>query len=206
MTDEQSQTAQLRTGGDQALADAIAKHTRRLRQMVELRLDTRLSGRLDVADVLQEAFLEARKRLPRYLEDPGVPVFVWLRGVVMDTLIDFHRRHLGAKMRNAGLEVSLDGPVVPQASSVALAAYLAGSLTTPSQAAVREETVRQIDVALSEMDDIDREVLVLRHFEQLTNDEVAAVVGVKKAAASRRYMRALAKFRKVVLTIPGFEQ
>ena len=184
----------------------MAEHAPRLRQIIELRIDPRLSGRLDVTDVLQEAFLEARKRLSRYLGDSSVPVFVWLRGVVLDTLCDFHRQHLGAKMRDAGQEVPLQGRAVPQTSSVALAAYLAGSLTSPSQAAIREETARQIEIVLAGMDEIDREVLILRHFEQLTNDEVATVVGVKKAAASRRYMRALTRFREVLLTIPGFEQ
>jgi RNA polymerase sigma-70 factor (ECF subfamily) len=164
-----------------------------------------LAGRLDASDVLQEAFLEAKKRLPRYLCDARIPVFVWLRGVVLDTLVDFHRRHLGAKMRDAGLEVSLATPV-SQASSVALAAYLVGSLTSPSQAAIREETAWLIDRTLADMDAVDREVLILRHFEQLTNDEAATVMGVKKAAASRRYMRALAHFRQLLLELPGFEQ
>lgn len=206
MSNEETQVLRLRSTGDQALADALAEHAPRLRAIIQLRVDPRLSSRLDADDVLQEAFLEAHKRLARYLSDPVVPVFVWLRGVVLDTLIDFHRRHLGAQMRDAGQEVSLMTPRWPDASSAALAAYLAGSLTSPSQAAMREETARQIDCALSEMDEVDREVLILRHFEQLTNDEVAAVVGVKKAAASRRYMRALARFRNVVLAIPGFEQ
>jgi len=206
MTDDQTLIAKLRSGGDQALADAMAEHAPRLRQIVELRVDPRLSGRLDVNDVLQEAFLEARKRLARYLENASVSVFVWLRGVVLDTLSDFHRQHLGAKMRAAGQEVSLHRAATTQASSVALAAYLIGDLTSPSQAAIREETARQIEIVLAGMDEIDREVLILRHFEQLTNDEVATVVGVKKAAASRRYMRALARFREVLLAIPGFEQ
>jgi RNA polymerase sigma-70 factor (ECF subfamily) len=206
MTDESSQIARLTSHGDQALADAMAEYAPRLHHAVELRVDPRVVGRVDAADVLQEAFLEARKRLPRYLSDPSVPVFVWLRGVVLDTLIDFHRRHLGAKMRDAGQEVSLHRHATPDASSVALAACLIGDLTSPSQAAIREETARQIEVALAGMDEIDREVLILRHFEQMTNDEVAAVVGVKKAAASRRYMRALARFRQVLLAIPGFEQ
>ncbi len=205
MTDDQVQIARRISQGEQALAEAMAQHAPRLQQAVELRVDPRLAGRLDAADVLQEAFLEARKRLARYLADPSVPVFVWLRGVVLDTLIDLHRRHLGAKMRDAGQEISLHRSATAQASSVALAAYLMGDLTSPSQAAIREETARQIEAALADMDEIDREVLILRHFEQLTNDEVAAVVGVKKAAASRRYMRALARFRTVLLTIPGFE-
>ncbi len=205
MPDDSVQITRLISQGDEALAEAMAQHAPRLQQAVELRVDPRLAGRLDTADVLQEAFLEARKRLSRYLADPSVPIFVWLRGVVLDTLIDLHRRHLGAKMRDAGQEISLHRSANAQASSVALAAYLMGDLTSPSQAAIREETARQIEAALADMDEIDREVLILRHFEQLTNDEVAAVVGVKKAAASRRYMRALARFRTVLLTIPGFE-
>jgi RNA polymerase sigma-70 factor, ECF subfamily len=202
---DQTQVTRLLDGGDQALADVMAEHSSRLRRIVELRVDPRLSGRVDVADVLQEAFLEARKRLPRYLAEPSMPVFLWLRGVVLETLIDFHRRHLGAQMRDASRDVSLLTAPSPLASSVALAAYLAGSLTSPSRAAIRAETVQQIETALAEMDEIDREVLILRHFEQLTNDEVATALGVKKAAASRRYMRALTRFRKVLLAIPGFE-
>ncbi|MFO0892677.1 MAG: sigma-70 family RNA polymerase sigma factor [Isosphaeraceae bacterium] len=205
MTEMQASIDRLRRGGDRGLAEAMAEHGPRLRPIVELRLDPRLAGRLDAADVLQEAFLEASKRLPRYLDEASVPVFVWLRGIVLDTLADFHRRHIGAKMRDAGREVSLQQPMAPQASSVVLAAWLAGSFTSPSQAAIREETARQIDEVLSGMDPIDREVLILRHFEQLTNDEVAAALGVKKAAASRRYMRALSRFREVLLRAPGFE-
>ena len=206
MTDEPSQIARFRSGGDRALAEAMTEYAPRLQQTVKLRLDPRLSRRVDVADVLQEAFLEARKRLPRYLQDPSVPLFVWLRGVVLETLIDFHRRHLGAKMRDAGQEVSSLRPLSPQATSVALAACLAGNFTSPSQAAIREEAALQIEHVLDQMDQIDREVLILRHLEELSNDEVAAVLGVKKAAASRRYMRALTRFRAVLLAIPGFEQ
>ena len=206
MTDDQSQMARLASHGDEALAEVMAQLAPRLQQAVELRVDPRVAGRVDTADVLQEAFLEARKRLSRYLAEPRVPLFVWLRGVVLDTLIDFHRRHLGAKMRDAGQEISLHRSAAAQASSVALAAYLMGDLTSPSQAAIREETARQIEIVLAGMDEIDREVLILRHFEQLTNDEVAAVMGVKKAAASRRYLRALDRFRTVLEAIPGFEK
>jgi len=205
MNDDSLQIARLQTGGDQALAEAITQIESRLQQTVALRMDPRLSRRVDAADVLQEAFLEARKRLSRYLQEPAVPVFVWLRGVVLDTLADFHCRHLGAKMRDVTQEVYIQCPVSSQASSVALAALLAGDFTSPSQAAIREETVAQVEGLLDRMDQIDREVLILRHLEELSNDEVAAVLGVKKAAASRRYMRALARFREVLLTIPGVE-
>jgi len=202
---DNSQIARLREHGEQALADAISSHNDRLLRIIDLRLDPRLRGRVDAADVVQEVFLETRKRLPRFLRDASVPVFVWLRGVVLDTLVHVHRRHLGAKMRDAGREAPLHAGIGPQATSVSLAGFLIGDLTSPSQAAMREELAARIEVTLDAMDEIDREVLVLRHFEQLSNDEVANVIGVKKAAASRRYMRALARFRDVLSAIPGFE-
>jgi len=203
--DDHSQITQLREHGEQALAETISSYHDRLLRVIDLRLDPRLSGRVDAGDVLQEVFIEARKRLPRFLRDASVPVFVWLRGVVLDTLVHVHRRHLGAKMRDAGREVSLHGGTGPQATSLSLAGFLIGNLTSPSRAAVRQELAARIEVTLDAMDEIDREVLILRHFEQLSNDEVARVVGVKKAAASRRYMRALGRFRDVLSTIPGIE-
>lgn len=202
MDEQDFEITDLRRGGEQGLAEALARHGARLQRIVDLRLDPRLAGRVDAADVLQEAFLEARKRLARYLEDPRVPVFIWLRGVTLDTLIHVHRRHL-AEMRDAGRDIPLQLGPTPQASSLSLAGWLVADLTSPSQAAIRDETARKIEEVLAAMDDIDREVLILRHFELLSNDEVAGVVGVKKAAASRRYMRALARFREVLQTIPG---
>lgn len=202
--EDRAQLTQLQQGGDRALAEVMAEHAPRLRRIVELRMDGHLPGRVDVADVLQEAYLESQKRLSRYLAAPAVPVFVWLRGVVLETLIGIHRRHLGAQMRDAGRDVSLLSGS-PTANSTIMAGWLAGSMTSPSRAAIRAETVRQIEQALGELEEIDREVLILRHFEQLTNDEVAAALRVKKAAASRRYMRALTRFRAVLLAIPGFE-
>ena len=200
----ESQIEALRRGGEQALAGILSTHSERLLRIVGLRLDPRLAGRLDAADVVQEAFLEASKRLPRFVHEPRVPAFIWLRGVVLDTLVDLHRRHLGAGMRDAGREISLQAAVSPEATSLSLASCLIGDLTSPSQAAVREETARKIDEVLEGLDPLDREVLILRHFEQLTNNEVASVLGVKKAAASRRYTRAVTRFREVVEAISGF--
>ena len=202
---DNSEIAQLREHSEQALAEIISSYNERLLRIIDLRLAPQLSGRVDAADVLQEVFLEARKRLPRFLRDASVPVFVWLRGVVLDTLVHVHRRHLGAKMRDAGREVPLHAGGGPQATSVSLAGFLIGDLTSPSQAAMRQELATRIEVTLAAMDEIDREVLILRHFEQLSNDEVASVIGVKKAAASRRYMRALARFREVLSAVPGLE-
>jgi len=202
MVDQDFDVTRLCNAGQPALADALSLHAERLQRIVDLRLDPRLAARVDASDVLQEAFLEACKRLPRYLDDPRVSVFIWLRGVTLDTLIHVHRRHL-AEMRDAGRDVSLRAGLAPPATSISLAGCLVADLTSPSQAAIRDETARKIEDVLGAMDEIDREVLILRHFEQLSNDEVASVIGVKKAAASRRYVRALARFREVVETIPG---
>lgn len=200
-----SQIERLHACGDEALAAAFEEFHDRLERIADLRIDPRLVGRVDPVDVLQESFLEARKKLPRFLENATVPVFVWLRGVVLDTLIHVHRRHL-ARMRDAGLEVPIQN-TFPDAhvSSMSIAGWLVDDLTSPSQVAIRAETIQRIEDALNGMDEIDREVLILRHFEQLSNDEVASVVGVKKAAASRRYTRALQRFRAVLEQLPGFE-
>jgi RNA polymerase sigma-70 factor (ECF subfamily) len=194
----------LRQHGQQSLAETFSRYHDRLERIVDLRLDPRLSGRVDAADVLQEAFLEACKRLSRYLEDPSVAVFVWLRGIALDTLIHVHRRHL-AQMRDAGREVSLHERPAPQVSSISLAGWLIADLTSPSHAAMRDEVTETIEKIIDAMDPVDREILILRHFEQLTNDEVASIIGVKKAAASRRYMRALKRLREAIETIPGFD-
>ena len=196
----------LRSSGDEELAAVFEEHADRLDRIIDLRIDPRLAGRVDPVDVVQETFLEAHKKLPRYLDNASVPVFVWLRGVALDTLIHVHRRHL-AQMRDAGLEVSIygHGGDAVGVSSQSLAGWLVGDLTSPSQAVIREEAVAKVAEALEGMDEIDREVLVLRHFEQLSNDEVAAIVGVKKAATSRRYTRALLRFKESVEGLPGFE-
>jgi len=198
------QIEELHRNGQQCLAETFSRHQDRLERIIDLRLDPRLSGRVDAADVVQEAFIEASKRLPRFLENPTVSVFVWVRGVALDTLIHVHRRHL-AKMRDAGREVSLHLGPAPQVSSISLAGWLVADLTSPSQAAMRDEVAKKVEEVLEAMDEIDREVLILRHFEQLSNDEVASIVGVKKAATSRRYIRALKRFREVMESVPGFD-
>src|SRR5262249_12659243 len=124
-------------GGDcAALAELFERHRGRLEQMVRLRMDRRLQGRLDPADVLQEAYPDVARRFPEYAADPAVPFFVWLRLITGQRLVDLHRRHLGAKMRSAGLEVSLYCGDFPRASSASLAELLLGRLTTASRAAI----------------------------------------------------------------------
>jgi RNA polymerase sigma-70 factor (ECF subfamily) len=136
--------------------------------------------------------------------EPAMPFYLWLRFLTGQRLVQAHRTHLGAQMRDAGQEVSLYRGALPQASSVSLAAQLIGRLTAPSAAAMRVELQVKLQEALNGMDPLDREVLTLRHFEELTNQETAAVLGLEKAAASNRYVRALRRLKDVLANIPGF--
>ena len=193
----------LRGGDRQALTDLFQRYRDRLRRMVELRMDGRLQGRVDASDVLQDAFLDAAARLDSYLKDSGLPAFLWLRLVVGERLAICHRRHLGAKMRNAGQEVSLYRDPLPQATSAALASMLLGRLTSPSHAAVRAELVLQVQEALNALDPLDREVVALRHFEQLSRAETAQVLGISEEAGAKRYIRALKRLKAVLAAMPG---
>ena len=185
-------------GDVRALADVLEQNRERLKRMVRLRLDHRLRGRLDPSDVVQEAYLDAARRLTEYVAAPAVPFFLWLRQLTAQRLIDVHRHHLGAKMRDASHDISLHQGVFPQASSVSLAAQLLGRYASPSQEAIRAEIQSRVQEALNAMEPIDREVLVLRHFEMLSNEEVAQVLNVKKSAASNRYVRALKRLTTIL--------
>jgi RNA polymerase sigma-70 factor, ECF subfamily len=193
-----------RAGDSRALATLFNRYRDRLRHMVRLRLDRRLAGRVDASDVLQEAFLEATKRLTPQSRERAMPAFLWLRLVTGQALIDLHRRHLGAKMRDAALEVSLHRGSLPQASSLSLAELLLGRFTSPTRAAQRAEMQHRLQEALNRMDPIDREVLVLRHFEELSNVETAQVLGLEPTAASNRYIRALKRLKEILAGLPGF--
>jgi RNA polymerase sigma-70 factor (ECF subfamily) len=189
-------------GGDQnAIAALFARHHDRLEQMVRLRMDRRLQGRIDPADVLQETFMEAVRRVGEFAREPSTSVYLWLRCLTAQKLIDLTRRHLGAKMRDAGQEISIYRGTMPQASSMSLAAQLLGRFTSPSQAVIRAETQLRVQEALNSMDPIDREVLALRHFELLSNGEVAEVLGLSKAAASNRYVRALKRMKQILSSV-----
>jgi RNA polymerase sigma-70 factor (ECF subfamily) len=160
-------------------------------------------GLIDASDVIQDAYLEATRRLDNYLQDPGMPVFLWLRFLVGERLLILHRHHLGTKMRDARREISLYREPLPEASSAALAAQLLGQGTSPSEAAVRAERLLRLQEAVNRLDPIDREVLSLRHFEQLSRAETAQVLGIEEAAAAKRYIRALKRLKDTLAELPG---
>jgi RNA polymerase sigma-70 factor, ECF subfamily len=209
MTDESDGNPELldrlQRDGQQALATVFSEHRDRLRRMIEFRLDARLRGRISASDVLQEAYIDALKRLPHFQADPEVPFFIWLRTVTVQRLIEVHRMHLGAKARDAAKEVRLDHGGTIAASSERMAEIM-GDLTSPSQAAQRTEILGSLREALERLDPIDREVLALRHFEELSNQEVAALLGIQAAAASKRYVRAIERLKDALDRVPGFEK
>jgi RNA polymerase sigma-70 factor (ECF subfamily) len=210
MDNNSSQSVELieraRAGDREALNTLLVRHRDRLRRMVEMRLDTRLQARLDASDVVQEAYALVAERLQEYLREPKLPFFLWLRLVVGEQLVGLHRRHLGAQMRDAGREVSLYRGALPAASSAALAAQLLGRHTSPTQAAVRAERILRVQEALNALDPVDREILSLRHFEELTAAESARVLGIEESAAAKRYFRALKRLKGILATLPGGQE
>lgn len=195
---------QAANGDEQAARTLFQRHRDRLKRMVHLRLNRRLQGRVDDSDVLQEAFLDIARRLPEYAADPKLPFYLWLRHMTGLKLAEVHRRHLGTQLRDADREVTLHRGALPEADSMSLAAHLLGQLTTPSQAAIKAETRLIVQDALNNMDPTDRDVLALKHFEQLSTSEIAEVLGMSKAGAGSRYLRAIKRLKEILAQIPGF--
>ena len=208
MVDDQDESRQLLSqavGGDEAAAQQLfALHRDRLKRMIHLRLSRRLQGRVDDSDVLQETYVDVSRRLAEYAADPKLPFYLWLRHMAGLKLAELHRRHLGTQLRDADREVTLHRGALPEADSMSLAAHLLGQLTTPSQAAIKAETRLTVQDALNNMDPIDREVLALKHFEQLSTSEIADVLGMSKAGAGSRYLRAIKRLKEILSQIPGF--
>jgi RNA polymerase sigma-70 factor (ECF subfamily) len=195
--------SQALAGDTTALATLFNCLRERLKRMVKLRMDRRLQGRVDASDILQEAYLDLAQRLPEYGRDPQIPFFLWLRLVTAQRLSQVHRQHLATAMRNAELEVSLYQKALPQASTEFLASQLLGHFTSVSQKVIRVEQRIKLQDTLNEMDEIDREILALRHFEELSNEEAARVLEIQPGAASKRYVRALRRLKQAISAIPG---
>ena len=201
--DVSSRLQQAVRGDPAAWQELLDRYRGRLHRMVALRLDRRLRGRVDPSDVIQEAYLDAWIRLGDYARDPSMPLFLWLRFLAGQRLLEAHRRHLGAKARDATREVSIDGGPMPEASSRVLAARLLGRDTRASDALIRAERRLRLQQALEALKPGEREVLALRHFEQLSNVEAARVLGITEGAATRRYLRALERLKEILTAAGG---
>lgn len=194
-------------GGDMdAWGTLLARHEGRLRAGVSFRLDPRLRGRVDAADVIQEAFAAATARRSEFFGQSEQPLFLWLRWMVGNTLLALHRHHVGARMRDARREAPAgraDDGVRTDDTRSALAAQLSCGATGPATAAGRAELKARLHEALGRMEATDREVVALRHFEQLTSAETALVLGIQERAAAKRYLRALERLRGILADMPG---
>lgn len=188
---------QLQLLGEPALTELFSASTQRLERILRFRIDPRIRSRIDATDVLQETWVTASRRMAAFLQNPTVSPFVWLRQLALQTLIDIHRREL-CHRRDAGREIQLVGNSPLGDTSLSIAHFLADQITSPSQQLMRAEDLQHLQAALNSMPEVDREVLALRHFEQLTNQQTAEVLGLTPTAASNRYVRAAARLTEIL--------
>jgi RNA polymerase sigma-70 factor, ECF subfamily len=193
--------ALLAEGGQQALADLLALSQEKLERIVAFRLAPILRSRVDPADVLQEAYFEIARRIQEFIDDSSVSFFVWVRQKTIQTLIDIHRNHTRDK-RDPNREIAIACSPYGHTTSISIARFLLDDVTSPSQAAVREEEYQQLELALESMNETDREVIAMRHFEHLNNQQVAEVLNLSPTAASNRYVRAAAKLTEILTQLP----
>ena len=203
-TDEQiaAEAMTLENRGVAAVTESFERDQHRLRLFIKHRTDERILGRLDWDDVLQETFIVLQSRYRDFVAKPTVPFYVWMRSIAGQVMIDLHRKHLGTKKRSIEREISIHRKLPFQSTAVSLGTLLAASGTSPSNVAIRGEQFTTLNAKLQSMDEIDREILILRHMEQLTNDEIAHVLDISKSAATKRYIRALQRLRQRLDTTP----
>jgi RNA polymerase sigma-70 factor (ECF subfamily) len=173
----------------------------RLRRTVRLRLDRRLVGLVDSSGVLEQVRAEALRRSGELAGSGRPDPFLWLRRITGQVLAQLHQERFGPDVRG---DISLYRGALPEATSVSLAAHLLGR-RDDDQAAVRAEQKLLLQEALNTMDPLDREVLTLRHCEQLSNDETATVLGIPRSQASEAYIRALKRITLILAALPGFK-
>jgi RNA polymerase sigma-70 factor (ECF subfamily) len=200
--DTQDLLAQARQGQPGAVDRLLDVHREPLRRMIGLRLDPALAARVDASDIVQDVLLEAHRRLEEYLRNPVMPFRLWLRHIAKDHVIDAHRRHRQAQRRSLDREQPLVPAVLADHSSFELAAQILDGERTPASAAIHRELQHKLDCAIAELDEDDREVILLRHREQLSNQQVADALGLSEAAASMRYLRAVRRLRAALLPDP----
>ena len=203
MWPEQPQTDELLAGASRGEAEAVERlltaHREPLRRLIGLRLDPALAARVDASDIVQEVLLEVHRRLQEYLKNPVMPFHLWLRHIAKDHIIDAHRRHRQAQRRSLDREQPIVPAVLADHSSYELAGQLLDPELTPATEAMRRELQRRLDAAIAELDEDDREIILMRHREQLSNQEVAHSLGLSEAAASMRYLRAVRRLRTALV-------
>jgi RNA polymerase sigma-70 factor (ECF subfamily) len=196
-TKTQELLAQARGGDAHAVDELLARHRDSVRHMIGLRLDRAIAPRVDASDVVQDVLLEASRRLQEYLQDPAMPFHLWLRCLAKDRIIDAHRRHRKAQRRTVDRDQAMRKEWADR-SSMELAAQLIDRELTPATAALRQELESRFQEVLEDLNEDDREIILMRHFEQLSNQEVAAALGLSEAAAGMRHLRALRRLKTLL--------
>ncbi|WP_047817564.1 sigma-70 family RNA polymerase sigma factor [Rhodopirellula islandica] len=187
-----------RQGDPEAVNQLLDRHRGPIRRLVEVRLDRKVQRRVDVSDVVQEVLVEASGRLQKYLDDPVMAFHLWLRQIAWDHIIDTYRRHRVSAKRNMDREQPIAGGGRVDESSVNLAIQLCDPAMTPAAVATQREIAAQVEAAIQKLDEGDREVILMRHYEHLSNLEIAEVLDLNPPAASMRYLRAVRRLKAVL--------
>lgn len=187
-----------KSGDAQAVNQLLERHRGAVRRLVELRLDRKVQRRVDVSDVVQDVMFEASGRLDRYLQDPAMAFHLWIRQIAWDRIIDTYRRHRVSAKRNMDREQPMHGGQEDDPNTIAWVTQLRDPAQTPATAAAQAELSRTVESAIHRLGEQDREVILMRHFEHLSNLEIAEVLGLNPPAASMRYLRAVRRLRQVL--------
>ncbi len=190
--------AKARQGNDRAIDNLLERHRNSLRRMIQLRLDQKIMRRVDVSDVVQDVLIEANRRLSKYLENPVMNFQLWLRQIAKDRIIDAHRRHRTSAKRSIDREQPLMAPGGQDHSTIELAGQLCDPALTPAAMATQKEIAAQVEKAVYQLKGHDLEMILMRHYEQMSNLETAEALGLTEAAASMRYLRALRRLRAIL--------
>jgi RNA polymerase sigma-70 factor, ECF subfamily len=182
----------VKNGDASAFEELFKRHRAQLHKAIAMRMDRRVAARVDASDVLQETYMEAVKRFPSYLQQEKMPFSLWLLWIAREKVLGLHRRHLGAAKRSAQHEV----PLMPVDSSAELVSALIGQLPSPSQELAKAELAEQLRQAMERLDDDDRDLIIWRHFEQLSTRDMAMLLNITEAAANKRCLRAVEQLRK----------
>ena len=188
-----------RAGKPGAVDDLLGEFREPLRRVIDMRLDPAVARRVDASDIVQDVLLEANQRLTEYLKTPAMPFHLWLRHLAQDRIIDTHRRHRLAQRRSVDREQPLNRPAWADESSLGLVAQLIDTERTPTSEAIQHELQKRLAAAIDQLSDDDREIVLMRHHEGLSNQEVAKALELSEAAASMRYLRALRRLRTVLV-------
>lgn len=190
--------ADVKAGDKSAVNQLMDRHRNSLDRLVRMRLDKKIQNRIGVSDVVQDVLVEANRRLSRYLQSPVMPFHLWIRQIAKDRIIDAHRRHRVSAKRSVDREQRMVVPRGYDQSSLHLASLLGDSKLTPAEAAVQKEMARKVEASIALLDEKDSEIIIMRHYEHLTNQEISRLLDLSEPAASMRYLRAIRRLKEVI--------